>query len=56
MKVVAFMLCLAAFAAPAALAKGRISIVVGDSTPRVGQAFPVLVRTDYVVLPTTGYG
>jgi hypothetical protein len=49
MKVVAFALCLAAFAAPAALAKGRISIVVGDSTPRVGQAFPVLVRTDYVV-------
>jgi hypothetical protein len=49
MKVVAFALCLAAFAAPAALAKGRISIVAGDSTPRVGQAFPVLVRTDYVV-------
>jgi hypothetical protein len=49
MRVVAFVLCLAAFAAPSALAKGRISIVVGDSTPRVGQAFPVLVRTDYVV-------
>jgi hypothetical protein len=49
MKVVAFVLCFAAFAAPSALAKGRISIVVGDSTPRVGQAFPVLVRTDYVV-------
>jgi hypothetical protein len=49
MKVVAFALCLAAFAAPAALAKGRISIVAVDSTPRVGQAFPVLVRTDYVV-------
>jgi hypothetical protein len=49
MKVVAFVLCFAAFAAPSALAKGRISIDVGDSTPRVGQAFPVLVRTDYVV-------
>jgi hypothetical protein len=48
-KVVALVLCLGAFAAPSALAKGRISVVLGDSTPRVGQAFPVTVRTDYVV-------
>jgi hypothetical protein len=49
MKIVALVLCLAAFAAPSALAKGRISVVVGDATPRVGHAFPVVVRTDYVV-------
>lgn len=43
------MVCLAAAAAPSALAKGRISVTVGDSTPRVGQAFPVVVRTGFVV-------
>jgi hypothetical protein len=48
-KVVALVLCLGAFGAPSALAKGRISVVLGDSTPRVGQAFPVTVRTDFVV-------
>src|SRR5258705_301981 len=48
-KVVVLVLCLGAFAAPSALAKGRIAIVLGDSTPRVGQAFPVTVRTDFVV-------
>ena len=49
MRVVALVLCLAAFAAPSALAKGRISVALGDSTPRVGQPFPVVVRTDFVV-------
>ena len=49
MKAVAFLLCVAAFAAPAALAKGRISVVVSDSTPRAGHPFQVLVRTGYVV-------
>jgi hypothetical protein len=49
MKLVALALCLAAFAAPAALAKGRISVVVSDSTPRVGRAFTVTVRTGFVV-------
>ena len=49
MKIVVLALCLAAFATPAALAKGQISVVVGDSTPRAGQAFPVTVRTGYVV-------
>jgi hypothetical protein len=44
-------LCVAAIAAPTALAKGRISVTLGDSTPRVGQAFTVYVRTDYVVPP-----
>jgi hypothetical protein len=49
MKLVALVLCLGAFAAPSAFAKGRISVVVGDSTPRSGHTFPVVVRTDYVV-------
>jgi hypothetical protein len=49
MKLVVLVLCLGAFAAPSAFAKGRISVVVGDSTPRAGHAFPVVVRTDYVV-------
>ncbi len=39
----------AALAAPAALAKGRITVSVGDRTPRVGQAFAVDVRTGFVV-------
>jgi hypothetical protein len=49
MKIVALVLCLAAVSAPSALAKGRISVVLGDSTPRAGHAFPVVVRTGYVV-------
>jgi len=49
MRFVVVGLCIAAIAAPAALAKGRISVALGDSTPRVGQAFTVYVRTDYVV-------
>jgi hypothetical protein len=49
MKVVPLVLCLAAVAAPSAFAKGRISVVVGASTPRARQAFPVVVRTGYVV-------
>ncbi|MEY2403881.1 MAG: hypothetical protein QOD38_1432, partial [Acidimicrobiaceae bacterium] len=44
-------LCFAGLAAPAALAKGRISVAIGDTTPRVGQSFTVSVRTDYVVPP-----
>jgi hypothetical protein len=49
MKIVALVLCLAAVAAPSALAKGRITVVLGDSTPRAGHAFPVIVSTGYVV-------
>ena len=49
MKVVVLALCVAAIAAPSAFAKGRISVVVGDSTPGVGHAFPVVVQTGYVV-------
>jgi len=40
---------LAAALVPAASAKGRITVRLGDSTPRVGQAFTVDIRTDYVV-------
>jgi hypothetical protein len=42
-------LSLAAIAAPAALAKGRISVELGDSTPHVGQPFTVYLRTGWVV-------
>ena len=49
MRILTVALCAAAFAAPNALAKGRISVTVGDATPRVGQAFPVVIRTDLVV-------
>ena len=42
-------LCVTAIAAPAALAKGRISVALGDTTPLVGQPFTVYVRTGWVV-------
>lgn len=51
MRVIAVALSIAAVAAPSALAKGRITVTVGDATPRVGQAFTVIVRTDFVVPP-----
>lgn len=40
---------LAAAVVPAASAKGRITVGLGDGSPRAGQAFTVYVRTDYVV-------
>jgi hypothetical protein len=49
MRYLAIALCLAAIAAPAAFAKGRISITLSDSTPRVGEQFTVGVRTGWVV-------
>ena len=49
MRVLAVVLCVAAVAAPAALAKGQISVALGDSTPGIGQRFTVYVKTDYVV-------
>jgi hypothetical protein len=48
-RFVAAALCVAAVAAPAALAKGRLSVAVGDPAPRVGQPFTVEVRTGWVV-------
>jgi hypothetical protein len=41
--------CVAAIAAPVALAKGRLSVTLGNTTPRVGQPFIVSVRTGWVV-------
>jgi hypothetical protein len=41
--------CIAAIVAPAAFAKGRLTVAVGDSTPRVEQTFTVNVRTGWVV-------
>jgi hypothetical protein len=40
---------LAAAVVPAASAKGRITVGLGDRSPQVGQAFTVYIRTDYVV-------
>lgn len=49
MRVVVLALCVAAIAAPAASAKGQISVRPGNARPHVGQAFTVYVRTGYVV-------
>jgi hypothetical protein len=40
----------AAIAAPAAFAKGQISVRISDTTPRVGQTFEVQLRTGWIVL------
>ena len=48
MRLVVLGLCIAALAAPAALAKGQISVRLGDDT-RAGGPFTVYVRTGYVV-------
>jgi hypothetical protein len=44
-------LCVATVVVSPAFAKGRITVAVGDPTPRVGQAFTVEVRTGYTVPP-----
>ena len=49
MRLIVLGLCIAAIAAPAAFAKGHISVKLGNGTPRVGQPFTVYVRTGYVV-------
>jgi hypothetical protein len=49
MRYLTIVLCVAAIAAPAAFAKGQISIKLSDSTPRVGRQFTVHVRTGWVV-------
>jgi hypothetical protein len=48
-RVLAITACLAAIAAPAAVAKGRLSVVLGDSTPQAGQPFTVYVHTGWIV-------
>jgi hypothetical protein len=49
MRLIVVCVCLAAIAAPAALAKGQLTVSLGDSTPRVGQPFTVYVHTGWVV-------
>jgi hypothetical protein len=49
MRLVALGLCIAAIAAPAASAKGQISVRLGDATPGAGRPFTVYIRTGYVV-------
>jgi hypothetical protein len=49
LKIVFIALCVAAIAAPGAAAKGRLSVALADSTPRVGQPFAVSVHTEWVV-------
>jgi hypothetical protein len=48
-RILAIALCVAAIAAPAAFAKGQITVSVADRTPRVDQAFTVELRTGWVV-------
>src|SRR2546430_5727884 len=48
-RIFAIALCVAAIAAPAAFAKGRITVSVADRAPRVGQSFTVELRTGWVV-------
>jgi hypothetical protein len=49
MRLLVVAVCVAAIAAPVALAKGPLSIALGSSTPRVGRPFTVSVRTGWVV-------
>jgi hypothetical protein len=49
MRLLAVAACVAAIAAPAALAKGRLSVTLRNSTPRVGEPFTVSVRTGWIV-------
>ena len=50
-RVVLLTLCVAAIAAPAASAKGRIDVRVGDSTPQVDHPFTVYVHAGWRVPP-----
>ena len=51
MRLVAFALLVAAVAAPAAFAKGRLTVAVSDTTPAASTPFTVTVRTGWVVPP-----
>lgn len=54
MRILVIVLGVAAIAAPAAVAKGQLSITFSDSTPRVGQQFTVDIHTSWVV-PTNDW-
>jgi hypothetical protein len=49
MRLLLVALCAAAIAAPAASAKGRLTVALGDSAPAVGQPFTVYIRTGWKV-------
>jgi hypothetical protein len=49
--VAILVLIASAITAPAAFAKGQISIRISDTTPRVGQTFEVQLRTGWVIPP-----
>ena len=51
MKLFALAFIVAAIAAPAAFAKGRLTVAVSDTTPAASTPFTVTVRTDWVVPP-----
>lgn len=51
MRTILVALCLALVAVPAASAKGRIDVRVGDSTPKVAHAFTVYVHAGWRVPP-----
>ena len=49
MRVAAAVVVTALVVVPVALAKGRLVVHVGDTTPKVGERFAVTATTDYVV-------
>jgi hypothetical protein len=51
MRVLAAVLAAACVAAPAAVAKFRMTMSLGHSTPRAGQAFTVRVHTAEAIPP-----
>lgn len=51
MKLFALALVVGAIAAPAAFAKGKLTVAVSDTTPAAGRPFTVTVRTGWVVPP-----
>jgi len=51
MRALVLVLCLAAVAAPSALAKGRLVVGLSDASPRVGRPVTVTVRTGWTVPP-----
>jgi hypothetical protein len=49
MRCLVVAMCVAAIVPPVGLAKGRLSVALGNSSPRVGQPFTVDVRTGWAV-------
>jgi hypothetical protein len=51
MRLLAVVVVAACVTAPGAFAKFRMTMTLGDSTPRAGQAFAVTVRTEEAIPP-----